>query len=63
MNIITYTWLEKKFEASANLSKEEKRMVQDYLARKHALVDQGFDPIIDVSEAQKMAVELDAIGV
>ena len=61
-HVTTYTWLEKKFENDSELSREEKGMVQDYLRRKHELNSRGIDPIIDLERAQKMAVELDAIG-
>ena len=62
MRIITYTWLEKKHESDADLSRKEKSLVQDYLRRKNELKSQGFDPIVDLGEAQRMAVDLDVIG-
>lgn len=63
MRIITYTWLEKQYQLDNTLSDEEKRMVQDYLRRKHKMKEKGFDSFIDLAKAQKMAVSLDAIGV
>lgn len=62
MHIITFTWLEKQYRLDNDLSGKEKKMVQDYLRRKHRLKKQGFDPIIDLEKAQKMAISLDAIG-